>query len=334
MSVLVMPYAMEAYFGCRRWACRHHRVHRGPQADRAWNGERVLLRRGARARGRTRPCAHAPNRRLRRLVRRGPVDPGPRTPSARSGRCGPSADGAGSVEALKRFEPTPAFIIGSGTASTATRTGPLVEPLTPGRGRGGEPADATALGADLACFDASRILPPARDLESQAAAADARRDTAPSTATSASTRQRSFAPSLRSAPSGSSDGGAHNQGGQGEATRPRNRSRGLRHRLGRAATWSQSQGLVPVHEDRTPSLHVSRHRERGWCCFSCGPWRNDLRLAAGMWGMNPRGREFIELRERLQNRFAGEIVRPRMAYGLERVMAKLLPPSRSPRDST
>jgi hypothetical protein len=63
---------------------------------------------------------------------------------------------------------------------------------------------------------------------------------------------------------------------------------------------------VPVPRDRTPSLHVFPTSER-WCCFSCGRGGSVYDLSAAMWGMAPRGREFIQIRERLQERFALDV---------------------------
>jgi hypothetical protein len=65
----------------------------------------------------------------------------------------------------------------------------------------------------------------------------------------------------------------------------------------------------PFHENRTPSLHVFPTPERGGSIYD---------LAAAVWGMTPRGREFIQIGERLQERFAAEMSRPRLTYGLER----------------
>ena len=57
----------------------------------------------------------------------------------------------------------------------------------------------------------------------------------------------------------------------------------------------------PFHgEDHVPSLHVYDTPERGWYCFGCGRGGSIYDLAAEVYGLSPRGREFVELRERLQ----------------------------------
>ncbi len=57
----------------------------------------------------------------------------------------------------------------------------------------------------------------------------------------------------------------------------------------------------PFHgEDRTPSLHVYDEPEDGWYCFGCGRGGSLFDLGAEIFGLSTRGRDFIELRARLQ----------------------------------
>jgi CHC2 zinc finger len=70
----------------------------------------------------------------------------------------------------------------------------------------------------------------------------------------------------------------------------------------------------PFHTDTRPSLHAYTTAERGWCCFSCGRGGSIYDLAAALWGMRTRGREFIELKRLLTEHFAGEL--PRSTRGL------------------
>lgn len=53
---------------------------------------------------------------------------------------------------------------------------------------------------------------------------------------------------------------------------------------------------VPEHEDRHPSCSV---REIRWRCFSCGANGTVIDLAAVVFDIEPYGRGFFELRERL-----------------------------------
>ena len=57
----------------------------------------------------------------------------------------------------------------------------------------------------------------------------------------------------------------------------------------------------PFHgEDRTPSLHVYEHPSGGWYCYGCGRGGSIFDLGAEVFGLSTRGRDFIELRTRLQ----------------------------------
>lgn len=57
----------------------------------------------------------------------------------------------------------------------------------------------------------------------------------------------------------------------------------------------------PFHgEDRTPSLHVYQDPADGWYCFGCQRGGSVFDLGAAVFGLSTRGREFVELRARLQ----------------------------------
>ena len=56
----------------------------------------------------------------------------------------------------------------------------------------------------------------------------------------------------------------------------------------------------PFHDDRTPSFHAFENADEGWYCFGCrrhGHTAYDL--AAALWNLDTRGRDFLELRARL-----------------------------------
>jgi hypothetical protein len=55
----------------------------------------------------------------------------------------------------------------------------------------------------------------------------------------------------------------------------------------------------PLHEDRTPSLHVYPDPKRGWQCYGCNQGGTIYDLAAKLWGLDTRGSDFIKLRARL-----------------------------------
>ncbi|HEV7806752.1 MAG TPA: CHC2 zinc finger domain-containing protein [Solirubrobacteraceae bacterium] len=56
----------------------------------------------------------------------------------------------------------------------------------------------------------------------------------------------------------------------------------------------------PLHDDRTPSLHVYEAPEDGWFCFGCRFHGHSVYdLAGAMWNLDTRGSDFVELRSRL-----------------------------------
>jgi hypothetical protein len=52
----------------------------------------------------------------------------------------------------------------------------------------------------------------------------------------------------------------------------------------------------PFHDDSNPSLQLYEH---GWYCFACRLGGSIYDLGALLWRLNTRGREFLELRQRL-----------------------------------
>jgi hypothetical protein len=66
----------------------------------------------------------------------------------------------------------------------------------------------------------------------------------------------------------------------------------------------------PFHRDTQPSLHAYPEPAQGWACYSAQCWQGDrpnggdiYDLAAQMWGLSTRGRDFSELRQRLYQLF-------------------------------
>ena len=56
----------------------------------------------------------------------------------------------------------------------------------------------------------------------------------------------------------------------------------------------------PLHEDRTASLHVYPDAAHGWFCFGCRRGGSVYDLAAGVWGIEPRGAGFVAIADRLR----------------------------------
>lgn len=56
----------------------------------------------------------------------------------------------------------------------------------------------------------------------------------------------------------------------------------------------------PLHEDRTPSLHVYKTPEQGWYCYGCRTGGSVYDLAAALVQCRTRGEDFVELRRKLE----------------------------------
>lgn len=56
----------------------------------------------------------------------------------------------------------------------------------------------------------------------------------------------------------------------------------------------------PFHADRTPSLHAYGDPARGWTCFGCGRGGTIIDLGAALYGIEPRGSGYHEIRQRLE----------------------------------
>ncbi len=56
---------------------------------------------------------------------------------------------------------------------------------------------------------------------------------------------------------------------------------------------------LPGHDDRTPSFQTYPTPERGWVCFGCGKGGTIIDLGAELYGLEPRGAGYREIRRRL-----------------------------------
>jgi hypothetical protein len=74
----------------------------------------------------------------------------------------------------------------------------------------------------------------------------------------------------------------------------------------------------PFHDDKRASLHAYPTGSRGWFCFSCRRGGTIYDLAAAVWGLQTRGRDFVEVRTRLMDRYDRELSAHRTLSGLER----------------
>lgn len=66
----------------------------------------------------------------------------------------------------------------------------------------------------------------------------------------------------------------------------------------------------PFHRDEDPSLHVYPRAAQGWFCFSCRRGGSAYDLAADLWELETRGESFKTLRQRLAAELGIELDRP------------------------
>jgi hypothetical protein len=218
-------------------------------------------------------------------------------------------DGHAASLAAQRHMPRPALVVASGTPGNVHAYWPLRAALSP---RDAERANlrlATALGADRNCFDASRILRPPGTWN--------HKHNPPHRVTVVQHRLAvrfdvdQVVGSLPHIDLTDVD--------RRWEARPTGRGRSdpllrippevyVRELLGVRAV-PNSKVRCPFHADDHPSLHVYRTAERGWHCFSCRRGGSIYDLAAEVLGLGTRGRDFIELRRRLNELFARDLAR-------------------------
>jgi hypothetical protein len=57
--------------------------------------------------------------------------------------------------------------------------------------------------------------------------------------------------------------------------------------------------VCPFHDDHAPSLHAYDEPDRGWCCYGCNRGGSIIDFGAHLYGIEPRGAGFHEIRRRL-----------------------------------
>jgi hypothetical protein len=219
-------------------------------------------------------------------------------------------DGRDAARAARGHSPRPGLVVASGSGSNIHAYWPLRVPVSPRVAEAANLRLASAFGADMACFDASRILrppgtwnhkhqPPRRvELVEQRLAVRFDVDQVVGGLRHVDTsvverrwqedvpgRKRVRDPLLLIPPSVY-----------------------VAELMGVRAT-PERKVRCPFHDDERPSLHVYRNADRGWCCFSCRRGGSIYDLAAALWGMGTKGREFLELRRLLTERFSVELSR-------------------------
>jgi hypothetical protein len=216
-------------------------------------------------------------------------------------------DGAAAARAAHAHDPRPSMIVASGSGPNLHAYWPLREPLRPQDAEAANLRLAHALGADVACFDASRILRPPGTWNhkrqpprpvallrlEQGVAFDAADVIARTPPIDIQRLEHRWNPRPDRRPA--CDGLLH--------LTPDSYVTAL---IGRPPN-AEHKVHCPFHHDERPSLHVYRTAARGWYCYSCGRGGSIYDLAAGLWGLGTRGTDFVELKRRLESVFAREL---------------------------
>ena len=202
-----------------------------------------------------------------------------------------------SVAALAAFRPRPAILVASGSSQNRHAYWILRDAVGLDVIEQLNRRLALALGADVRCSDAARILRPAGSANWKSGRPDAVR-------LIALDEQRSVAvaelerrlPALATDPVVRRCCSPRAAGGDRLlAITPRV----YVERLTGVPVGRDGKVRCPFHEDRTPSLHVYEDPQRGWYCFGCGRGGSIYDFAAALLGSGTRGQDFIELRREL-----------------------------------
>lgn len=219
-------------------------------------------------------------------------------------------DGEEAVESLRRFRPLPSIVVASGTAGNVHAYWPLLDPVGPDRLEVANRQLAHAIGADVRSTDAPRILRPPGSLSHKG-------DSEPRAIV-----VRHLAPDVfrledvvGQLPPATSTVTGRDTAFSGE---PRDPDPGdvlatvsppTYVRLLTGADAPDRGGMIrcplPDHEDRTPSCYVYPDAAAGWYCYGCGRGGSLVDLGAHLWGVDPRGRGYHDLRQRLARELTG-----------------------------
>ncbi len=211
-------------------------------------------------------------------------------------------DGPAARQAVEAFAPSPSLLVASGGSRDNRHAyWALDRPVSVEVAEDANRRLAHTLGADPVCYDGTRILRPVGSLNHKHQPARPVTQLAP-------VRRRPYrladvTAALPAAPRLSAPVAAASRSARDDRLleiSPRDYVPALTGRpLGR-----DLKVACPFHDDKTPSLHAYATPERGWYCFGacrCGGSIYDL--ASGLWQLDTRGPEFVELKFRLRREF-------------------------------
>ncbi len=234
-------------------------------------------------------------------------------------------DSHDAVECLRRAPAPATAVVSSGTPGHVHAYFQLIAPVTPAELEAGNRKLAASIGGDLRSVDASRILrpPSAYNFKHTPPApttlevADLSRVysydflvgglTDPQPQPPPVPPRRTLAPRV--------GGGCEDVDAQLRSIQtPEYIARLTGRQLNR-----EGKICCPFHEDRTPSLQA--YADGSWACFGCGKGGTIYDFAGYLFGLDTKGRAFLELRERLAETFGIESPRRRPAVRRSRPRA-------------
>lgn len=210
-------------------------------------------------------------------------------------------DGEASVKALEAFRPRPSMIIRTGSGSNVHAWWALRDPLTAEDARRANRRLAHHLSADMRSTDPTRILRPAGTSN--------HKHDPPQPVVCARLEMRSF--DAREIVGGLPDPPGTKRPLAADAQTSTARGHDSLHavpasdyipRLTGREVSRDGKTRCPWHgggEERTPSLHAYPDPSRGWFCFGCETGGSIIDFGARLWGIDPRGRGYHEIVERL-----------------------------------
>jgi hypothetical protein len=210
-------------------------------------------------------------------------------------------DGPDARSALDAFELPPTLLVASGTPGHVHAYWALTEPLDRIPVEEANRRLAEAVEGDPVCYDAARILRPPGTLNHKHAPPLPVRQIGPLGPSYAACEVLARLPAVPASPVPPVEPRAEVSADALLTIRPEEYVPALTGQpLGRNRKVS-----CPFHQDRTPSLHAYSTAERGWYCFGCGRGGSIYDLAAELCGLGTRGSDFLELKQRLTDQFAG-----------------------------
>ncbi|MGI8594540.1 MAG: DNA-primase RepB domain-containing protein [Solirubrobacteraceae bacterium] len=214
-------------------------------------------------------------------------------------------DSEAALEALERFSPPPAIVVGSGSGRHAYW--PLWPPASPDEAERANRRLAHTLGADMAATDAARILRPPGTFNFKSG------EPVPVTV-----KRLVIEVSTLEEVAGHLPDPEPNRPAPGRLTPPSARGDDPLLAIAPAEyvelltgreVGRDGKARCPFHAggaERTPSLHAYGGAERGWACFGCGLGGSIIDFGALLYGIEPRGTGYHEVRRRLAEALLGQ----------------------------